>query len=105
MENEVIEFDIGLGVGGDETVAIIDDDEDDEMSDDSPTAGINVGSISGSDERDKKIEQLNNELCCARRKCEFYRTNLLSVLKDIEDHKQQLSLKVQITRYSMKDCL
>ncbi|KAD4982200.1 hypothetical protein E3N88_18871 [Mikania micrantha] len=57
------------------------------------------------DERDKKIEQLNNELCCARRKCEFYRTNLLSVLKDIEDHKQQLSLKVQITRYSMKDCL
>ncbi|KAI7731455.1 hypothetical protein M8C21_026879 [Ambrosia artemisiifolia] len=57
------------------------------------------------DEKDRKIEQLNNELECARRKCEAYRTNLLSVLRDIEDHKQQLSLKVQIMRYSMKDCL
>ncbi|XP_071697180.1 protein FAR1-RELATED SEQUENCE 5-like [Rutidosis leptorrhynchoides] len=57
------------------------------------------------DEMDRKIEKLNNELDSARRKCEVYRTNLLSVLKDIEDHKQQLSLKVQITRYNMKDCL
>ncbi|KAJ0641191.1 putative transcription factor FAR family [Helianthus annuus] len=48
------------------------------------------------DEKDRKIEQLNNELDCARRKCEVYRNNLLSVLRDIEDHKQQLSLKVQI---------
>lgn len=57
------------------------------------------------DEMDRKIQQLNNELDCARSKCEVYRTNLLSVLRDIEDHKQQLSLKVQIIRYSMKDCL
>ncbi|KAI3745303.1 hypothetical protein L1987_58414 [Smallanthus sonchifolius] len=57
------------------------------------------------DEMDRKIEQLNNDLDRARRKCEVYRTNLLSVLKDIEDHKQQLSLKVQVIRYNMKDCL
>lgn len=57
------------------------------------------------DDMDRKIEQLNNELDCARRKCEVYRTNLFSVLKDIEDHKQQLSLKAQIIKYNMKDCL
>ncbi|KAK1424099.1 hypothetical protein QVD17_19411 [Tagetes erecta] len=57
------------------------------------------------DDMDRKIEQLNNELECARRKCEVYRTNLFSVLKDIEDHKQQLSLKSQIIQYNMKDCL
>lgn len=54
---------------------------------------------------ERKIQELNNELDCVRRKCEVYRANLLSVLKDIEDHKQQLALKVQIIKYSMKDCL
>ncbi|KVH88575.1 FAR1 DNA binding domain-containing protein [Cynara cardunculus var. scolymus] len=57
------------------------------------------------DEMDRKIQELNKEVECAKRKCEVYRSNLVSVLKDIEDHKQQLSLKVQIIRYSMKDCL
>ncbi|XP_076886053.1 protein FAR1-RELATED SEQUENCE 5-like [Bidens hawaiensis] len=57
------------------------------------------------DEKDRKIEQLTNELDCARRKREAYRTNLLSVLRDIEEHKQQLSLKVQLMKYSMKDSL
>ncbi|GJV27332.1 protein FAR1-related sequence 5 [Tanacetum coccineum] len=45
------------------------------------------------DEMDRKIQELNSELDCVRRKCEVYRANLLSVLKDIEDHKQQLALK------------
>nr|XP_043614212.1 protein FAR1-RELATED SEQUENCE 5 [Erigeron canadensis] len=57
------------------------------------------------DEMDRKIQELNKELDSARRKCEVYRSNLLSIFKDIEDHKQQLSLKVQIIRYSVKDCL
>ncbi|KAI3736491.1 hypothetical protein L6452_16033 [Arctium lappa] len=39
MENEVIEFDIGLGGGGDDTVAIIDDED---MTDDSPTAANGI---------------------------------------------------------------
>lgn len=54
---------------------------------------------------DKKIRELNNELNFASRKCEVYRANLLSVLKDIEDHKLQLSIKVQNIKISMKDSL
>ncbi|CAI9299185.1 unnamed protein product [Lactuca saligna] len=57
------------------------------------------------DEMDRKIEELKQEVDSGRRKCEVYRSNLVSVLRDIEDHKQQLSLKVQIIKYSMKDCL
>ncbi|XP_047319810.1 protein FAR1-RELATED SEQUENCE 5 [Impatiens glandulifera] len=55
------------------------------------------------DDMDKKIEDLSHELECANRKCEVYRANLLSVLKHIEDHKQQLSVKVQNIKLSMKD--
>ncbi|KAK3021504.1 hypothetical protein RJ639_046415, partial [Escallonia herrerae] len=47
------------------------------------------------DDMDKKIRELNHDLDCAKHKCEVYRANLLSVLRDIEDHKQQLSIKVQ----------
>ena len=54
---------------------------------------------------DKKIKDLTHELDCANRKCEVYRANLLSVLRDIEDHKQQLSVKVQNVKLSMKDVL
>ncbi|XP_024961492.1 protein FAR1-RELATED SEQUENCE 5 isoform X3 [Cynara cardunculus var. scolymus] len=39
MENEVIEFDMGLGGGGDDAVAIIDDEE---MTDDSPSAANGI---------------------------------------------------------------
>ncbi|KAM1031523.1 hypothetical protein ACFX2C_035300 [Malus domestica] len=57
------------------------------------------------DDMDKKIRELTNELECANRKCEVYRANLLSVLKDIEDHKSQLSIKVQNIKIGMKDGL
>lgn len=57
------------------------------------------------DDMDKRIRELNNELDFASRKCEVYRANLLSVLKDIEDHKLQLSIKVQNIKISMKDSL
>ncbi|GMY39167.1 protein FAR1-RELATED SEQUENCE 5 [Fagus crenata] len=57
------------------------------------------------DDMDKRIRELTNELESANRKCEVYRANLLSVLKDIEDHKQQLSIKVQNIKISMKDGL
>ncbi|XP_022743905.1 protein FAR1-RELATED SEQUENCE 5-like [Durio zibethinus] len=57
------------------------------------------------DDMDKKIRELTNELEYASRKCEVYRANLLSVLKDIEDHKLQLSIKVQNIKISMKDGL
>lgn len=54
---------------------------------------------------DKKVQELANELEYANRKCEVYRANLLSVLKDIEDHKLQLSIKVQNIKISMKDSI
>ncbi|XP_031106060.1 protein FAR1-RELATED SEQUENCE 5 [Ipomoea triloba] len=57
------------------------------------------------DDVDRKIHELTCELDCASRRCEVYRVNLLSVLKDIEDHKQQLSIKVQNIKISMKDDL
>lgn len=57
------------------------------------------------DDMDKKVQELANELEYANRKCEVYRANLLSVLKDIEDHKLQLSIKVQNIKISMKDSI
>ncbi|KAM7475236.1 hypothetical protein LguiB_022479 [Lonicera macranthoides] len=57
------------------------------------------------DDMDKKIRELNHELDSANKKCEVYRANLLSVLRDIEDHKQQLSIKVQNIKLGMKDGL
>lgn len=55
------------------------------------------------DVMDKNIRELTTELECANRKCEVYRANLLSLLKDIEDHKMQLSIKVENIKISMKD--
>ncbi|XP_051113428.1 protein FAR1-RELATED SEQUENCE 5 [Andrographis paniculata] len=57
------------------------------------------------DDMNQKINDLTTDLECANRKCEVYRTNLLSLLKDIEDHKQRLSIKVQDIKLSMKDGL
>jgi len=55
------------------------------------------------DDLDKNIRKLMNELECANRKCEIYRSNLLSVLKAVEDHKLELSVKVENIKISMKD--
>ncbi|CAH9132543.1 unnamed protein product [Cuscuta epithymum] len=60
---------------------------------------------SSEDDMDRKILELSNELIIANRKCEVYRANLLSVLKDIEDHRQKLSIKVQNIRFGIKDGL
>lgn len=57
------------------------------------------------DDVDKRIRELENKLVAANQKCEVYRANLLSVLKDIEDHKLQLSIKVQSVKISLKDGL
>lgn len=55
------------------------------------------------DDMDQKIDELSRELERANGKCEVYRSNLLSILKDIEDHKQRLSIEVQNIKLSMKD--
>lgn len=54
---------------------------------------------------DNKINQLRNELELSNRKCEAYRTNLLSLLKEMEDQKLQVSIKVQNIKISLKDNL
>jgi len=55
------------------------------------------------DDLDTNIRKLLNELESANRKCEIYRSNLLSVLKAVEDHKLELSVKVENIKISMKD--
>ena len=54
---------------------------------------------------DRKINELSVDLERANRKCEVYRTNLLSLMKDVEDHKQRLSVEVQNIKLSLKDSL
>lgn len=65
--------------------------------------GVNEHCICLQDEQDRRIQKLAHQLERARRKCEVYRANLLSVLKDIEDQKLQLSVKVQNIKLGMKD--
>ncbi|XP_014519507.1 protein FAR1-RELATED SEQUENCE 5 [Vigna radiata var. radiata] len=55
------------------------------------------------DDQDRTIEKLTRQLDRARRKCEVYRSNLLSILKDIEEQKLQLSVKVQNVKLGMKE--
>ncbi|KAF8406756.1 hypothetical protein HHK36_008848 [Tetracentron sinense] len=55
------------------------------------------------DEKDKKIHELTFELDNANQRCEVYRANLLAVLKDMEEQKLKLSVKVQNVRLSLKD--
>ncbi|XP_047973774.1 protein FAR1-RELATED SEQUENCE 5 [Salvia hispanica] len=57
------------------------------------------------DDMDRKINELSVDLERANRKCEVYRTNLLSLMKDVEDHKQRLSVEVQNIKLSLKDSL
>ncbi|CAH2058548.1 unnamed protein product, partial [Thlaspi arvense] len=156
MDNEVLDFDIGVGVssGGDVDDDAIDIehhdamDEDDMLDSPMPAAlqeaaktvssamknevrrsmangHLKESSVTDGkriccneecqqevpaqpepeDEMDKKIHQLRNELELANRKCEAYRTNLLSVLKEMEDQKLQVSIKVQNIKISLKDSL
>ena len=54
---------------------------------------------------DQKIRELSEELVSANRKCDVYRIKLLSVLKDFEDDKQQLAVKVHNVMLSLKDSI
>uniref|UniRef100_A0A5B7BW59 Protein FAR1-RELATED SEQUENCE n=1 Tax=Davidia involucrata TaxID=16924 RepID=A0A5B7BW59_DAVIN len=55
------------------------------------------------DEKEKKICELTTELDSTNQRCEVYRANLLAVLKDMEDQKLKLSVKVQNARLSLKE--
>ncbi|XP_042495370.1 protein FAR1-RELATED SEQUENCE 5-like [Macadamia integrifolia] len=55
------------------------------------------------DEKDKKIQELTTELDNANQRCDVYRGSLLTVLKDMEEQKLKLSVKVQNVRLNLKD--
>ncbi|KAF8013267.1 hypothetical protein BT93_I1195 [Corymbia citriodora subsp. variegata] len=55
------------------------------------------------DEKKKKIRELTAALESTNQRCEVYRTNLLALLKDMEDQKLKLSVKVQNARLSLKE--
>lgn len=57
------------------------------------------------DDMDKHIAKLTDELKSANRKCEIYRSNLLSVLKAVENHKLELSVKLENIKIGMKEGL
>ncbi|OVA11080.1 FAR1 DNA binding domain [Macleaya cordata] len=52
-------------------------------------------SIFSEDEKDQKIRELSIELHRERRRCASYQEQLRLILKDIEEHTQNLSLKVE----------
>lgn len=54
-------------------------------------------------EKQKKIGELTAELEATNQRCEVYRANLLTVLKDMEEQKLKLSVKVQNARLSLKE--
>ncbi|XP_057975598.1 protein FAR1-RELATED SEQUENCE 5-like isoform X2 [Malania oleifera] len=54
-------------------------------------------------DQDKKIRELTNELENASQRCEAYRATLLAVLKDMEEQKLKISVKVQNARLNLKD--
>jgi len=55
------------------------------------------------EEKAKKIRELTAELNNTTKRCEVYRSNLLAVLKDVEDQKLKLSVKVQNAKLSLKE--
>ncbi|KAK2978612.1 hypothetical protein RJ640_003051 [Escallonia rubra] len=73
---------------------------------DGPACGDNqwgLGQPQFEDDQDRMIQKLSRQLERAQRKCDAYRANLLSVLKDIEQQKLELTVKVQNIKLSMKD--
>ncbi|KAK3034175.1 hypothetical protein RJ639_034315 [Escallonia herrerae] len=72
---------------------------------DGPACGDNqwgLGQPQFADDQDRMIQKLSRQLERAQRKCDAYRANLLSVLKDIEQQKLELTVKVQNIKLSLK---
>ncbi|MCE3050625.1 hypothetical protein HAX54_047696 [Datura stramonium] len=55
------------------------------------------------EEKEQKIRELTAELERLNQQSEVYRSNLLAVLKDMEEEKLKLSVKVQNARLSLKE--
>ncbi|PQQ11654.1 protein FAR1-RELATED SEQUENCE 9 [Prunus yedoensis var. nudiflora] len=68
-----------------------------------PSTEENQTAYQSSDEKEKKIRELSAELENTNQRCEVYRANLLAVLRDMEEQKLKLSVKVQSARLSLKE--
>lgn len=55
------------------------------------------------EEKEKKINELTSELETINQRCEVYRANLLAVLRDMEEQKLKLAVKVQNAKLSLKE--
>ncbi|XP_024017665.1 protein FAR1-RELATED SEQUENCE 9 [Morus notabilis] len=55
------------------------------------------------EEKEKKIRELSAELESTNQRCEVYRSNLLAVLRDMEEQKLKLAVKVQNAKLSLKE--
>ncbi|XP_052206284.1 protein FAR1-RELATED SEQUENCE 5 isoform X3 [Diospyros lotus] len=54
------------------------------------------------DEKDRKIQELISELRTKRRLCALYQDQLTAFVKEVEEHNNQLSKKVQIVVNNLK---
>ncbi|XP_052207101.1 protein FAR1-RELATED SEQUENCE 2-like [Diospyros lotus] len=55
------------------------------------------------DEKDRKIQELTAELRVKKRLSAAYRDQLLSLTKDVEEHNEHLSVKVQVVVRNLKE--
>lgn len=55
------------------------------------------------DERDKKIQELTAELRVKKRLSAAYREQLLSLMQDVENHTDHLTVKVRLIRDNLKE--
>lgn len=62
-----------------------------------------MAAYQSADEKEKKIRELTADLESTNQRCEVYRANLLAVLRDMEEQKLKLSVKVQNARLSLKE--
>ncbi|KAM1764567.1 hypothetical protein ACFX11_003802 [Malus domestica] len=67
------------------------------------TEANEMAGYQSTDEKEKKIRELSAELEDTNKRCEVYRANLLAVLRDMEEQKSKLSVKVQSARLSLKE--
>ncbi|XP_018858347.2 protein FAR1-RELATED SEQUENCE 9-like [Juglans regia] len=65
--------------------------------------GSQMATHQSADEKEKKVRELTADLENINRRCEVYRANLLAVLRDMEEQKLKLSVKVQNARLSLKE--
>lgn len=62
-----------------------------------------VATFQSADEKEKRIRELTEELESINQRCEVYRSNLLTVLRDMEEQKLKLCVKVENARLSLKE--